>query len=62
MEKNKTNIHEDDVVKYQNEYSDEKVWDKAKTFAVKLGGNATYYALTFIMYCSPRMSPSQTRH
>lgn len=45
MEKNKTNINEDDLVKYQNEYSDEKFWDKAKKFAVKLGGNATYYAL-----------------
>ena len=37
MEKNKTNINEDDLVKYQNEYSDEKFWDKAKKFAVKLG-------------------------
>lgn len=32
-------------MKYQDEYSDEKFWDKAKKFAVKLGGNATYYAL-----------------
>ena len=45
MEKNKTNITEKDLVKYQDEYSDDKFWDKAKKFAVKLGGNATYYAL-----------------
>ena len=45
MEKNKTKVTKDDLVKYQNEYSDEKFWDKAKKFAVKLGGNATYYAL-----------------
>ena len=62
MEKNKTNITEKDLVKYQDEYSDDKFWDKAKKFAVKLGGNATYYALVLIMYCSHPMLPSQTRH
>ena len=33
------------MAKYQDEYSDEKLWDKLKKFAAKLGGKATYYAL-----------------
>ena len=45
MKKNETNITEKDLMKYQNEYSEEKLWDKLKKFAVKLGGKATYYAL-----------------
>lgn len=45
MKKNEINITEKDLVKYQNEYSEEKLWDKLKKFAVKLGGKATYYAL-----------------
>ena len=45
MKKNEINITEKDLVKYQNEYSEEKLWDKLKKFAVKLGWKATYYAL-----------------
>ena len=59
MEKNKTNITEKDLVKYQDEYSDEKFWDKAKKFAVKLGGNATYYALIlYYVLQSPDVIPA----
>ena len=45
MKKNETNITEKDLVKYQNEYSEEKLWDKLKKYTEKKKGKATYYAL-----------------
>lgn len=31
--------------KYQDHYSEEKLWPKMKKFAARLGGKATYYVL-----------------
>ena len=31
--------------KYQDHYSEEKLWSKMKRFAARLGGKATYYVL-----------------
>ena len=59
MKKNETNITKKDLVKYQNEYSEEKLWDKLKIFAVKLGGKATYYALVlYYVLQSPTVTVS----
>lgn len=59
MKKNETNITKKDLVKYQNEYSEEKLWDKLKKFAVKLGGKSTYYALVlYYVLQSPTVTVS----
>ena len=41
----KINIKEDDLLKYQENYSEDKLWDKMKKFAKKLGGKSIYYVL-----------------
>ena len=44
-EKKDVNFTENEIVKYQEEFSEPKFWDKLRTFALKLGENATYYIL-----------------
>ena len=41
----KITIKEDDLLKYQENYSEDKLWDKMKKFAKKLGGKSIYYVL-----------------
>ena len=41
----KINIKEDDLLKYQENYSEDKLLDKMKKFAKKLGGKSIYYVL-----------------
>ena len=53
----KTNITESDLVKYQDNYSEPKLWDKLKKFAAKLGEHTTYYILVlYYVLQSPEVS------
>ena len=45
MENTNFNLNENDLEKYQENYSEPKLWDKLKKFALKLGENTTYYIL-----------------
>lgn len=45
MENKNVNLNENDLEKYQENYSEPKLWDKLKKFALKLGENTTYYIL-----------------
>lgn len=55
--KQNVDIKEKDLVKYQDNYSEPKLWDKLKKFAVKIGSGPTYYVLVlFYVMKSPGVS------
>lgn len=59
MENKNVNLNENDLEKYQENYSEPKLWDKLKKYALKLGENTTYYILIlYYVLQSPDVSGS----
>ncbi|MGN1215549.1 MAG: YkvA family protein [Candidatus Cryptobacteroides sp.] len=58
---NNVNINEDDLLKYQEQYSEDKLWEKVKKFAKKIGGKTLYYVLVLYYVLQSKNVPAQNK-
>lgn len=55
--KDKFHIEENDLIKYQDNFSEDSLWDKLRKVAVKIGSEATYCVLVlFYVFKSENVS------